>query len=162
MRCGIKKLLDCVCARVHAPIRRIMTLARSGWDRIFKSQALRSEALDGTFFLFSEIYLMEHNLGFTRYVRRITGGVMDRSLICHRCHQTCDSSLPSSSHRDGDRGCSISTYGLGSSQLPFARERMTSDNFRYKSASRRDILPSITPALGAVLSLSGCPPPLAP
>lgn len=76
---------------------------------------------------------MEHNLAFTQYMRRITDKVMDRFLIFYRCHWTCDSSLLSSSQRDENRNYSINSYGLGLSQLPFARERMTSDNFRYKS-----------------------------
>ena len=79
---------------------------------------------------------MEHSLAFTQYMQRITDKVMDRFLIFYRCHRTCDSSLLSSSHRDGNRSYSINSDGLGLSQLPFARERMTSDNFRYKSPLR--------------------------
>lgn len=86
---------------------------------------------------------MEHNLAFTQYMLRITDKVMDRSLIFYRCHWTCDFSLLSISHRDGNRSYSINSYGLGLSQLSFARERMNSGNFRYKNPSASDILPSI-------------------
>lgn len=86
---------------------------------------------------------MEHNLTFTQYILRITDGVMDRFLIFYRCHQTCGFSLHGISHRDGDRSCSINSYGVGSSRLPFARERMSSDHFRHENLSAGDLPPSI-------------------
>ena len=95
------------------------------------------------FFLVFEIYLMEHNLTFTQYILRITDEVMDRFLIFYRCHQTCGFSLHGISHRDGDRSCSINSYGVGSSRLPFARERMNSDHFRHETLSASDLPPSI-------------------
>lgn len=94
-------------------------------------------------YIFFEIYLMEHNLAFTQYMLRITDKVMDRFLIFYRCHRTCDSSLSSISHIDRNRSYSINSYGLGLSQLPFARERMNSDDFRYKDPSASDNLPSV-------------------
>lgn len=87
---------------------------------------------------------MEHNLTFTQYILRITDEVMDRFLIFYRCYQACGSSLHSTSHRDGDRSCSINSYGVGSSRLPFARERMNSDHFRHENLSASDLPPSIT------------------
>lgn len=86
---------------------------------------------------------MEHNLAFTQSMLRITDKVMGRFLIFYRCHRTCDSSLPSISHIDGNRSYAINSYGLGLSQLPFARERVNSDNFRYTNPSASGIHPSI-------------------
>ena len=63
---------------------------------------------------------MEHNLAFTQYRLRITDVVMDRFLIFYRCHRMCGSSLLGISSRDGDRSGSINSYGIGSSQSPFA------------------------------------------
>ena len=99
---------------------------------------------------------MEHNLTFTQYILRITDEVMDRFLIFYRCHQTCGSSLCSISHRDGDRSCSINSYGVGSSRLPFARERMSSDHFGHENLPASDLPPSITQTLN-VLTLLASP-----
>lgn len=99
---------------------------------------------------------MEHNLTFTQYILRITDEVRDRFLIFYRCHRTCGSSLRSISHRDGDRSCLINSYGVGSSRLPFARERMSSDHFRHENLPASDLPPSITQTLN-VLTLLASP-----
>lgn len=103
-------------------VYRMITFCEA--DRTIFSRASLSKAKLLTIYIFSvfEIYLMGHSLAFIQYILRITDEVVDRFLIFSRCRRTCGSRLLSVSHRDGDRGCSINSPGIGSSQLPFARE----------------------------------------
>ena len=89
---------------------------------------------------------MGHSLAFIQYILRITDEVVDRFLIFSRCRRTCGSRLLSVSHRDGDRGCSINSPGIGSSQLPFARE----NEFRSPSILESSCKSSSSPVAPAL------------